>query len=293
MSGRVPMLVAMVVALGVLSASAVALGVVLRAFNIQLRKLPIEAPDGLKFHTLPSKVPADAPRWEQQGSDEIMSAEGLETLGTTNYVSRWYRRVDSDADAAPKMLQLHCAYYTGMIDTVPHVPERCIVGGGMEIAGPTVVVPVPLDLSRLVPDPDHPADDAREPLLMGRSAESHTRIRLPRGVERLEMLITPFRDRRAERTVYAGYFFIANGGVVGSANDVRLLAFRLEDDYAYYAKVQFLTATAENPEELASMAADILDDLFPDIMRRLPDWTEVEAGRYPEDNPRSRSASTR
>jgi len=286
------MLAAMIVALGVLSASAVALGVVLRAFNIQLRKMPIEAPDGLKFHTLPAKIPADSPRWEQQGSDEIMSAEGLETLGTTNYISRWYTRAGGDRDAPPEVLQLHCAYYTGMIDTVPHVPERCIVGGGMEIAGPTVVVPVPLDLSRLVPDPDHPADDPREPALMGRSAESYTRVRLPRGVERLEMLITPFRDRRAQRTVYAGYFFIANGGVVGSANDVRLLAFRLEDDYAYYAKVQFMTTTAESAEELASMAADMLNDLFPDIMRRLPDWTEVEAGRYPEGNPRSRIDAT-
>ncbi|HBS30021.1 MAG TPA: hypothetical protein DEB06_11380 [Phycisphaerales bacterium] len=281
------MLGAMVLVLALLSTSAVALGLVLRSLNIQLRKQPIEARDGLKFHTLPSSFPTDRPRWVQEGADEIMSAEGIETLGTSNYVSRWYRKEDGTPGERAERVQLHCAYYTGMIDTVPHVPERCIVGGGMEIAGPTRAVRVPLDLSRLVPDPDQRADDPRGRILMGRSVQSLSRVRLPRGIENLEMMITPFRDRRSERMIYAGYFFIANGGVVGSANDVRLLAFRLEDDYAYYAKVQFMSVSADSAEALAKTAAEVLDDLLPDIMRRVPDWTEVEEGTYPPGNPRA------
>lgn len=281
MNRRAAVLPAMLAVFVVLSGSALALNVALRALNIQLRKLPIEAPDGIKFHTLPSSIPIDAPRWVQHRPDEIASTEAVESLGTSNYISRWYRRAAASTDESPELVQLHCAYYTGMIDTVPHVPERCMVGGGMEIAGGTRLVEVPLDRSRLVPDPDSDPSDERGALLMGRSAESRTRIRLPRGVESLQMMVTPFTDRQADTTIYAGYFFIANGGVVASANDVRLLAFRLEDRYAYYAKVQFLSPTARSPEHLAELAAGMLDDLLPDIMRRLPDWTEVEEGRYP------------
>ena len=106
-------------------------------------------------------------------------------------------------------------------------------------------------------------------------------MRFPRDVEDLEMRITPFQDEKG-RMVYAGYFFIANGGTVASANDIRLLAFQLEDDYSYYVKVQFTSGTVGSVEELAELAGSMLDEILPDIMDRVPDWVEVREGRYPE-----------
>ena len=80
--------------------------------------------------------------------------------------------------------------------------------------------------------------------------------------------------------------FIANGGLSTTAEGVRLLAFNLTDDYAYYLKVQFNSARATSPEELATQAGMLLDELFPDLMRCVPDWTKVVSGEYPSDNPR-------
>jgi hypothetical protein len=37
-------------------------------------------------------------------------------------------------------------------------------------------------------------------------------------------------------------------------------------------------------EELAAEASSLLGELLPEIMRCVPDWVEVEAGRYPANN---------
>ena len=39
--------------------------------------------------------------------------------------------------------------------------------------------------------------------------------------------------------------------------------------------------TPADAEEFTAAAADLLDELFPEIMLCTPDWIEVEAGRYP------------
>ena len=271
---------ALAVGITVLSVSALALGTLLEAMHVHLKKLPIEARDGIKLHTMPTSIPITEPRWVQARPDEISSAEGVEELGTTNYLTRWYRRAGS-ADEGAALVQLHLAYYTGMIDTVPHVPERCFVGGGMSIDGPTRIVPLGLDLERF------PVDGSVDPELhggairMGRTL-SHAYVRMPRELEELKINVTSFRDGSGRR-LHAGYFFLANGGHVPTANDVRQLAFKLEDSYSYYAKVQVMSMQPETAEELAALAADLLNELLPDIVRRTPDWVEVVEGRYPED----------
>lgn len=274
--------IAAIVALLALVSSAAALETIVSRLRLQLRKLPIEAPSGLKLHALPK----DPQGWETI-RDEVMSAEAMIELGTQNYVTRWYRAVDKDgrpADPA-RLVQMHAAYYTGMIDTVPHVPERCMIGGGLEYAGASGVVKVPLDRSLLVPDPYDNPMEGQTRLLTGRNQRVPVRTRLPRGIDNLEMMVTPFRDAEGTRTLWAGYFFIANGGVVASANDVRLLAFRLKDHYAYYCKMQFMSGDVTSAEELAEVAASLLDQMLPDLMLCLPDWTDVEEGRWPKDNP--------
>lgn len=274
---------AFVAALCVLVASGLGLRVAAKAMGAHLVKLRIDAPDGLAFHTLPKE--ANGWTYFPSPADQPLSAEVLDELGTSNYLSRVYTKRVGDRDI---YVELHCAYYTGMVDTVPHVPERCFVGSGMSIVSASEEVRVPLDMDRYVVESD--VDAERFGGVVRRGFAGVRAVRMPVGLDRLRMMVTRFRDAASNRETYAGYFFIANGGTAPSANDVRLLAFKLKDDYAYYAKVQFTSSYVTSAEELAGLAADFLNGMFPEIMRRVPDWVEVVEGRYPADNPRRAAA---
>ncbi len=264
-------------ALAVLVIGAVALQVSIARMQVVLRKLPIHAKDDLPLRTVSASVPG----WERFGQDSILSKEVIEELGTENYLSRMYR---GEFNGKPVMVELHLAYYTGMIDTVPHVPERCFVGGGMVQAGNSQTVPIPLDFDRFSVDPY--LDQAEYGPVYVAVGENFQSIRMPFDLkQRLKLRVTPFLDVRADRKVFAGYFFIANGGIATSANDVRGLAFDPQTTYAYYTKVQFTSWDVDSAEQLGQVAGSLLDELLPQIMRRVPDWIEVMEGRYPPDNP--------
>jgi len=274
---------AFIVSIALLGGAAAGLNAAINYMGIQLQKLPIEAAGDLKFHTLPTSVPG----WTRFGSDPPpLTSEVLEELGTANYISRHYIETDPTEGREALVFELHCAYYTGMIDTVPHVPERCFVGGGLSIDGGSVAVPVPLDLERFPIDPNLDPEIYKGEVRRGRTSLDSdapgVSVHMPRELDKLTMLVTPFIDGQGNR-IHAGYFFLANGGTVASANDVRLLAFRKSDTYAYYAKVQFMSRNAESPEALAEAAASFLNEMLPEIMRRVPDWVDVMDGRYPPD----------
>ncbi len=279
-------------ALAVLLASAVGMGAAIRAGGIHLRKIPIHPPENRQLST----IPAETPGWTRLGVDVTESAEVLEVLKTENYVTRSYLKKGTGEGGEPAMvLEFHAAYYTGMIDTVPHVPERCFVGGGLQQSRASRVMDVPLAGASWVRDATVPEEFA------GRSGSIYTarlsndtayttapgqRVRLPREVGPEN----PLRMRVSEyllpggRKYYAGYFFIANGGTVPNANDVRTLAFNLTDDYAYYLKVQVNSGTVGSVEELVEEASGLLDELIGEIMRCVPDWIDVESGLYPAGN---------
>ncbi len=276
-------------ALAVLALGALGMGAVIRAGGIHLRKTPIYAPGDRQL----SAIPAETPGWVRMGTDRTESAEVLEVLDTKNYVTRTYlKKGTGENGGMPMLLEFHAAYYTGMIDTVPHVPERCFVGGGLQQSKASRVMDLRMPGASWAPDRSVPAEFA------GRSGTIYTvrlsndsaytdspgrRVRLPRDVGP----DSPFRIRVSEyllpggQAYYAGYFFIANGGTVPNANDVRTLAFNLTDDYAYYLKVQVNSATVGSAEELVNEASLLLDELIGEIMRCVPDWVDVETGAYP------------
>ncbi|MEM8758463.1 MAG: exosortase-associated EpsI family protein, partial [Planctomycetota bacterium] len=233
-----------------------------------------------------SAIPTETDSWVQIGSDRIESAEVIEELGTTNYLNRVFVEKDPGEGLEPRVVELHLAYYTGQIDTVPHVPERCFIGGGMQRAAESTEIPLELDRSRWLPDPNAP--EGTEPVFTARTSTKWSdsrgrRVRLPEGIENAAIRVSGYDIPRVGR-IFAGYFFVANGGTVASADGVRLLAFDLSEDYAFYLKVQ-INAT-ESPrmqtrEDLVEASADLLDELLPDIMLCVPDWVEVAEGRYP------------
>lgn len=276
---------ASLVSIAMLGASAIGFRAAIETSGANLRKRPINPPGGLG---LPS-LPAETETWERLGSDPPpLSAEILESLGTRNYISRNFVKNGTLHTSKPVVVDLHCAYYTGRVDTVPHIPEQCFVGGGMTLTSRATLVPIPLDLTRFPPDPTIKPelfDEAAFGVVRrGRSGpESDSpgaRARMPFGLDDLKLRVTEYKDVDGS-SVFAGYFFIANGWAVADTLQVRQRAFDLTADYAYYLKVQFTSRLVDSPEELGEVAADLLNEIFPDIMRRAPDWVDVMAGVYP------------
>jgi hypothetical protein len=287
------------VAFGVLLVSALGFGRLIQAYGIHLRKEAIYPPGGRLISTLPSETES----WIQVGADELMSEEILDELGTKNTVSRRYLQKESamaPGQDEPHVIIFHAAYYTGMIDTVPHVPERCFVGGGMQKSSASEVLPLPVSMEEWVEDPSVPEQYRgptgtvyTAPTSWRFSDRKGFRVRMPRGAsaERpLKMMVSEFRGQSDDRALFAGYFFVANGGTVASAEGVRSLAFDLTSDYAYYLKVQTTCASADTKAGHASVSASLIGELLPEIMRCVPDWIDVETGVYPEGNPRRAGA---
>ncbi|MBY0112644.1 MAG: exosortase [Phycisphaerales bacterium] len=273
---------AFIAAMCVMTLSGASMTAGIKYAGIHLKKLAIYPPGDRQVAT----VSTDTPSWRQIGADKLESAEVLETLGTSNYVSRQYLKKSSEKSERPIVIDFHAAYYTGMVDTVPHVPERCFVGGGMQIGNATKTVGLTLDSSGWSPAN---VENASERGLYRQRVPNYARegvgtsVILPREPGKMQLRITEFANKSGKK-LFAGYFFIANGGHVSSAEEVRLLAFDLKSDYAYYLKVQFTSSTVNSAEELAQEASSLLGELLPEIMRCVPDWVEVEAGRYPANN---------
>lgn len=283
------------VAFLVLLASAAGFSTLIEAYGIHLKKEAIYPPGG----RLISSLPAETDSWEQIGADQVMSSEMLEELGTENTVSRRYVQKESTmvpGQKTPHIIDFHAAYYTGMIDTVPHVPERCFVGGGMRKSSVSEVMALPIVMDDWVEDEDVPAKfrgpiDAvyTAPTSWQYSDRKGFRVRMPRGAgptDPLKMRVSEFLGRDDDTAVYAGYFFVANGGTVATAEGVRSLAFDLTSDYAYYLKIQTTCVSVGSKGEHADVSASLIGELLPEIMRCVPDWIEVEQGEYPADNPR-------
>lgn len=274
---------AVIVVLVVLIGGSLSTASILRISKANLIKRPIEVDRRVR------SIPTQTENWVQIGQDRLEEAAVEGVLGTKNYLTRVYtRRTQPERGQRPDIVEVHIAYYTGMIDTVPHVPERCLVGGGWSITGSAKVVP--LDLSGLItsPDSDVPAEYGAVQRVRINSPGSPTngqRVRLPTGMNELGLRVTEFSAPGENASFYAGYFFIANGGIATSAERVRSLSFDLRSEYAYYMKVQIASPTAQSAEELGKLGSELLTELFPEIMLCVPDWIDVQMGLYPPPQP--------
>ena len=260
---------ALIILCVLLVAARVGLSFAVDALNVYFQKQPVETRDA--FQTIPDKI-GD---WTSTG-DEILTAEMTEELGTEIYVSRTYV---SDGETGKRALHVHVAYYTGMIDAVPHVPDRCFVAGGLNTESMPELVLLPVaeggwEVDELV----NRATGAAYRTTTYRDTFGRSQIvRLPVGDFKLRA--REFSDpARPEARIYAGYFFIANGRIAHTPEDVKLLAFKRSEQYAYYCKVQFASTGGPNfeLEDFTAMSTGFLDELLPELMRCLPDWSEIE-----------------
>jgi hypothetical protein len=259
-----------------LAAGGIGFRVAVAELQVYLRKESVPLREPL------DTIPATLGRWKQVGKDAVFSDALVEELGTRNYLDRYYA-VDGDPDKG--VLEVHAAYYTGMIDTVPHIPERCWNANGMSMIGQPAVRPLAVDDAgwNTADGPQQPGTGARYPFTEVRDTVTRrsTRVNLPLG--KLEMTVSTFQDPRSPRdTSVGGYLFIANGASTPSALAVRNLSFKLTDRYAYYCKIQFSVRLPGEPDKVLPqfdrMTADIMKSLLPQVMRCLPDWPAIERG---------------
>ena len=276
---------AFIALIAVFGIGVIAIPVVIAQLEIYLRKeaVPLVA-------TL-SSIPVPLGSWsrakDEKGNeikDGVFGAEMIESLGTEQYLDRRY---ESDG----RTVVVHVAYYTGMIDDVPHVPERCWDAAGLDQTMPPRIVEIPVEYRGATTD-DSPLNEATGrpyPRIdttdaVGNPVAIHLPIGKQAGV--VPMTVTEFQNRPndpSSRQV-GGYFFIANGRAAPGAGDVRLLAFDPSEKYAYYCKVQLSyvdrVATGESDDaavtRFVEIAEDILPRLIPQVMKCLPDWPSVE-----------------
>ena len=245
---------------------------------------------GLEYHMMKKPVklrlaldgiPNHLGNWEQVGDDVVYGSAEIESLGTETVLTRMYQREGAEKNV---VIELHVAYYTGKIDSVPHVPERCWATSGLQ----QTISPEHVNLNvgehwKRNDDLLHKATAQPYPFIqrVHPVTGKNETVYMPVGDFKIRM--TEFQNpKKPMDRVVGGYFFIANGRLTPSAFGVRGLAFNRTDEYAYYCKVQlnYLGSAQDDREvflEFQPVATQFLNELLPELMARLPDWPTYDA----------------
>ena len=241
------------------------------ALNIYLKKEPVELRD--RFDGISTTLG----RYRAVGKDRLLDEATVEELGTDKYLERNYAVAGNPRNG---VLNVQLTYYTGMIDAVPHVPDRCLVAAGMVIKTQPQNLPLVVDRHRWSDDPQRKINVVTNQPYSVAQVEGiggiKTSVRMPIGDFALRT--TEFgKPDQPDLRLYSGYFFIANGRMTPTPDQVRLLAFRPSEKFAYYCKVQFtFGARAATKDQYLSMVSDFLSDFLPELMQVLPDWSQIE-----------------
>jgi exosortase len=269
---------------GVLAVAAMGLQTVVATQQAVLIKDPVP----MRYEFV--QVPTTMGPWVLEHEDPPLPKDFEDELGTKQYISRVYRDMSVAENAPGAFMKLHLAYYTGMIDTVPHVPDRCYVAGGMASMGNDYVT-LTLDGSTYERDEQHGGYLA--PVQMAGPMSQRRSARIPT----LEVPITtfPFTTSANGPRQHVHYFFAANGRYFSSPNAVRLQAFDLRDRYSYYCKIEVMPLRkgerglqALSDQTVSEQRASaFLSAALPEVMACLPDWVDVTQGHWPPGTPGS------
>ncbi|MBA3274127.1 MAG: exosortase-associated EpsI family protein, partial [Chthoniobacterales bacterium] len=244
-------------------------------------------------------LPRDLGDWKQISQDKPLDADIEHELGTDQYVFREYaderkvgaatiqqmrdlraailrERIEEEAvrmekdwtrlysqmrmDHPESVVNLAVTYYTGMVDTVAHVPDRCVVADGYE--------PKPSD-----------------------SDYADWKISPAGGTMRVRFI--NYEDqtgaRRMPRSI--AYFFQVNGDYEASPLDVRRKLQNLLQRHGYYAKVEVMTLL-DDRNKSETVMSDFLSQVVPAVEGLLPDWQAVVRGANAPSKPVDAEALT-
>ena len=208
--------------------------------------------------------------WQFVSEEPPLPESILEELGTTNYFTRRYLYKPRAHDQT-WLMDLHVSYYTGLADTVPHVPTRCFTAGGSKGVGITVKT------LALAGDQYEKA----EKFEFGFDTKTFKgkTVYLPKV--QIPVTVFTYRPEGARQDQNVVYFFVANGRFLENPNQVRVLGFDPRDEYAFYSKVEVRLHNVSDPDEAVKRVGVFLSTMLPELMGCLPDWNEVKAGNWP------------
>ena len=255
---------AFLVVMGILLLSAVSLNAATQFLQLYFQKLSVDMRKPI------ASLPDHLGDWVQLSLDQPMAPDIEQMLGTKQYISRAYvntRVAGKDVVKAVEnksykereilieqirhqyplaVVRLHTTYYTGMVDTVAHVPDRCYIAGGYAVSDAT------------------PHEWNAVSRRLGHSFASPF------------MTFEDQTSRRDTQKLNVTYMFHANGDYRDNANSVRLALQDLRTRYAYYAKIELMTIS-EDREGSAKVMDEFLEQLLPEFEKIMPDWKEVNS----------------
>jgi hypothetical protein len=259
-----------VLAIAVLGISAIGLNLSTDYLKLHFRKQPVpmrvSALDG------PDGIPTTLGNWVCISVDKPLDPDIEHVLGTSHYLQRRYINVQAvgasrveqlktmsstdrdkelwqiQSESPDAVMDIGVFYYTGMVDTVAHIPERCYVADGFE----------PTNYQLL------------EDQKLGVYADGRPRV--------LSFRFLNFEDSSGRNRIPTdvAYVFHVNGHYESDSLGVRRSLQNLRERYGYYAKVELKTVSLTTSVEVRrkSLAAmeDLLRSLLPEFERCLPDW---------------------
>ena len=265
---------AFVVAIVVLCVSALGLNGTVSFFQLHFKKRAL--PLAVRSLVDPAEgMPTRVGAWLCVSTDQAIDPEIQQVLATDQYLFRDYvdtRRwstaqlaslhelAPAERDAALAQLQsqspqsvlrVAITYYTGLADTVAHIPERCYVADGFDVSQ--------------------------------YETRSVTCGKYPDGTPRtLSFRLIHFEDQTARGRVARDvlYLFHVDGAYESDSLKVRNRLASLTERFGYYAKVELMTTSppAQRDEQrVANVDAmvDFLAAALPELEKRLPDWKRV------------------
>ena len=261
------------IALAILLVASVGWNVAVRVLGFQLQKSPVEWPQGVEVNAQFRNVsfpkvlgnytrleksesnPAGKANSGQPDGERIIPDNVLESLGMGTgldrslveerksnwYVSRIYGR---NSGGEYKNWLLDVTYYTGGLDTVPHIGENCLVAAGAVVLNSR---DIQMDLSRC-----------------------------PSPWNKIELRRVLFEKDGQRLLQY--YVFSLNGFPESNWIMVRLkLAGSFTKKYVYFAKIQFAPANSAMDEVQADREAkEFIEDCLPAVLKALPTPSDLE-----------------
>lgn len=210
------------------------------------------------------EIPMRLGEWHMVSKDTRLNEDIEHVLGTEQYVFRDYvhesvvteeqirslREMDDGRRAyeLDRIQQQHphtvvrfaVTYYTGLVDTVAHIPDRCYVADGYQ---PKATLPVTWG----------EGDNQTRALFI--AFEDQTSLgKMPRNV---------------------AYFFYVNDQQKADPLGVRTVLQNLFERHGYYMKVEMMVARADAEVAQEAMAA-FWAAAQPEVLECLPDWQRVK-----------------
>jgi Protein of unknown function (DUF3485) len=252
------------IAAAILAAAAIGLNAAVAALRLTFEKAPV--PIARQLTTIPDRF-GD---WVQVSKDEPLEKELQDALGTEQYIFRDYvnARLVSKEELAEfegknaserknllgrlqmekpdAVVNLAVTYYTGLVDTVAHIPDRCYIADGFE---PSEYETPSWDLGIT-----HLGQPGPIPVRFINFEDQTTAGRVTRRV---------------------AYFFFTDGVYKGDPLGVRQTMQNLRYKHAFYSKIELMMVKGDHDTAQKTMI-NFLSSALPQVENCMPDWNRVE-----------------